>query len=526
LPRPGRELSGAAAGPRGLPLLLLAASGGALYALGFVGFGAWPLALAAWPVLWAALEGPRAARPLRAGLAGLAFGAAACAVGYTWLWRLVEVFLGGSRLAGAALWLGHAAWFALGFALYALAYRGIRARGWPVALAGVAPLVALEWRFPVLFPVHLGNALVDRTLWIQTADLGGPLLLSAQTALASAALFESWRFARGRRARPVGTWLLAAVCAALAAGYGAWRIRWLEGAARAAPELRVGLVQANLGVLEKGDDPERALRMHREQTHELLAGGAVDLVVWPETVYARGIQGPLPVSGELIRGDLRAPLLFGVASLRSVGGRRLTFNSAFLIGADGAIRSGYDKNLLVPFAESVPVPALVGLFPHAQAFGAADETPPVELGPWRIATPICYEAASPSFVRRMVASARPQLIVSLANDGWFADSQEPRIHLAVARLRAVEQRRWLVRATNSGISAFVDPLGRVVARSGLLTRENLRGSVRLLECETLYGRFGDWPGWLACAGVALGLALPLPAAAGRSAGRQRRTRAR
>jgi apolipoprotein N-acyltransferase len=509
-----------------LPPLLLSASGGALYALGFVGFGLWPLALAAWPALWAALEALRGRGARECALAGFAFGGAACALGYTWLWRLVEVFLGGSRLAGAALWLGHAAWFAFGFALYAVAYHRVRRRGWPVAAAGVAPLVALEWLFPALFPLHLGNALVERTLWIQTADLGGPLLVTAQTVLASAALFEGWRFARGRRSRPGGTWALAGACAALAAGYGAWRSHDVERAAAAAPELRLGLVQANLGVLEKVDDPEEALRRHREQTRELLAGGAVDLLVWPETVYTRGIQGPLPVSGELIRGDLRVPLLFGVASLRSVGGRRLTFNSAFLIGADGAIRSGYDKNLLVPFAESVPVPGLAGLFPHAQAFGASADVAPVELGPWRIATPICYEAIEPAFVRRMVASGRPHLIVSLANDAWFGDSREPRIHLAVARLRAVEHRRYLVRATNSGISALVDPLGRVIARSGLLARENLRGTVRLLEGETVYGRFGDWPGGLACALVALGLAVPLPAARGRSAGHQRATRAR
>jgi len=100
-------------------------------------------------------------------------------------------------------------------------------------------------------------------------------------------------------------------------------------------------------------------------------------------------------------------------------------------------------------------------------------------------------------VRRMGAAARPHLLVGLSNDGWFGDSAAPWLHLAAARLRAVEQRRYFVHATNSGVSAVVDPLGRLVARSGLLTRENLAAEVRLLEGETLYARLGDWPGWLA-----------------------------
>jgi apolipoprotein N-acyltransferase len=103
----------------------------------------------------------------------------------------------------------------------------------------------------------------------------------------------------------------------------------------------------------------------------------------------------------------------------------------------------------------------------------------------------------------MVRETRPNLLVTLANDAWFGDSQEPWLHLGLAQLRAVEQRRWLVRATNSGVSAIVDPSGRLVARTGLLTRESLRSTVHLLDGETAYARLGDWPGWLALGVVAL-----------------------
>jgi apolipoprotein N-acyltransferase len=269
------------------------------------------------------------------------------------------------------------------------------------------------------------------------------------------------------------------------------------------------MVQANLGLLEKRTQAEITHERHLAQTRELLADGEVDLVIWPETAYVRGLRGPLPISGLLIRGDIPVPLLFGGSAVQEVDGRKRTANAAFLVGPDGLIRDAYEKNLLVPLAEYVPlatvVPALTRWFPHAQEFRAATDSPPLRLGAWRIATPICYEAIRPEFVRRMVTRAAPHLLVTLANDAWFGDTAEPWMHLALASLRAVEHRRYLVRATNSGISAVVDPAGRIVARTGLLTRENLRAVVRPLDGTTVYGRLGDWPGWVSLAIVGVGL---------------------
>jgi apolipoprotein N-acyltransferase len=487
---------------RRVPALLWAAAGGALFFLGYAGFGIWPLALLAWAALWQGLEAARPRSLAHAALAGFVFGQVAHAGGYPWLLRLVDVFLGGDRLLGGALWLAHSVWFAASYAGYAALYALARARGWPVVAAGVLPLVAIEWAFPQLFPVHLGDAFLDRTRFVQIADLGGPLAVSAIAVLVSAAGFETARWLARARGRPLATWLLAAGALAAAAGYGSFRLAALERAAAATPALRVGLVQVNFGVLEKRRDPDAVHRAHLEQTRELLAEGPLDLVVWPETVYSRGIAGPFPVAGDLIRGDHTTPLLFGAASVRADGGVRRVYNSALLIQADGTIREAYDKNLLVPIAEQLPFAALLSrLFPHAQHFGAAQETPPLVLGALRISTPICYEAAVPGFVRRMVLSARPQLLVMLANDAWFGDSHEPWIHLAVARMRAIEHHRYVVRATNSGVSAFVDPAGRLLARTELLARQNLRGAVHPLEGETLYARLGDWPGWLASASL-------------------------
>jgi apolipoprotein N-acyltransferase len=203
-------------------------------------------------------------------------------------------------------------------------------------------------------------------------------------------------------------------------------------------------------------------------------------------------------------------LLFGGAFVSGESGRRLAYNSALLVGVDGVIRDVYEKNLLVPFTEYVPFadlfPALAERFDRTSHFSAADTTPALWVGAWRIVTPICYEAVRPAFVRRMMREAKPHLIVTLANDAWFGDSQGPWLHLAMARLRAIEQRRFLVRATNSGVSAVIDPAGREVVRSGLLTRENLRATVRMLAEQTAYARYGDWIGWFSAAAILIAAA--------------------
>jgi apolipoprotein N-acyltransferase len=274
-------------------------------------------------------------------------------------------------------------------------------------------------------------------------------------------------------------------------------------ASAAAPRLRVGLVQLALDVRAKDTLGVVAHREHLDATRALLRDGDLDLVVWPESAYVRGIRRPLPVASTPIVADVAVPLLFGASSTEERDGRKVKINSAFLAGADGMIRESYDKNLLIPLAESLPVAELADVFPHAEEFAAATTLTGLRLGTATIATPICYEAIRPELVRRMVRATRPNLLVTLANDAWFGDSQEPWLHLGLARLRAVEHRRWMVRATNSGVSAIVDPSGRLVARTSVGTRENLRGTVHLLDGETVYARLGDWPGWLALAVVGL-----------------------
>jgi apolipoprotein N-acyltransferase len=478
-----------------------------LYFLGYLGWGAWPclflfLVPAWWALTTAAVRGRDAA-----GL-GFTFGFAAYAGGHLWLLALIGPYLDGRYGTGAVLWIVYGVWFALAFAVYGALFHALRHRGVPLAVAGIAPYVLVEWLQPQIFPLYAGNGLVAVPLLAQTADVGGPLLLTALLAGANLVMFETLAWLDGRRPRPLAVWVSGAVVACVVLGYGRARMAAVDDASARAPAIRVGLVQANLDVSAKDALGVVTHRRHLEQTRELLNEGDVDLVVWPESAYVRGIRRPLPVSSRPIVQEMPVPLLFGASSTFEIDGRKVKANSVFLAGEDGMIRAVYDKNLLIPLAESLPfgdvLPLLARLFPHAEEFAAATVTSTLELGPWRIATPICYEAIRPEFVRRMMAAA-PHLLITLANDAWFGDSQEPWLHLGLARLRAIEHRRWLVRATNSGVSAIVDPAGRVVTRTGLLTRENLHGTVHPLAGQTIYARVGDWPGWVALGAVGVAL---------------------
>ncbi len=483
--------------------LALAALGGVLHFLGFAGFGIWPLALVCLVPLWLAIR--RCHGTIGAATAaGFVFGWVSYAGGYLWLWSIVDVFLGGEPLIAATFWAADSVWFATRYAAYGLLC-GLAARH-RRRFATVAPaaLVVVEWLYPLLFPVHLGHAIAERRHLVQMADLGGPLLLTLFVAGTNAAALLAIEWLLGERRFPTRAWATICGCTLAALAYGTLRLHSIAEQTADAPTLLVGIVQGNLGLREKGAYPAKDHDAYLSQSRELIAEQPdLDLLVWPETVYSRGIRGPLPVSGALVAPELPVPLLFGAAYVEQRSGRRTAHNAALLVGTDGAIRHGYAKNLLIPFTEYVPLaewlPALERRLPVTARFEAGSGLEPLELGAHRIATPICYEAVRPRLVRRMVEEGDAQLIVTLANDAWFGRSQGARLHLAMARIRSIELRRAMVRATNSGISAIVAPDGSFTARSGLLTRESVVGRVPLLRARSPYAALGDWPGFLSAA---------------------------
>jgi apolipoprotein N-acyltransferase len=481
-------------------VLGLTTVGGTLYFLGWAGFGIWPLALVCLVPLWAALELEIGTSWQRSLAVGWVYGTVAYLGGYHWLVEFLDVFSGYGIAASSLFFLLFCAYLGFDYALYALAYRALRRRGWTTPSIAIPILVLMEWAYPALFPTYIANSFHTLILTTQIAELGGPLLVSSLIVLVNLAVYEGGRWALGHRKAPRVLFAVTAAASIASVTYGVVRVEQVEAAMSESPVFRVGVVQVNMGIFEKRSEALEGHRRHLEQSETLEAEGELDLIVWPESAFVSRLSRKLPWNGDFIRGSIETPLLFGGVSVGSVDGERKVYNSVFLMDGEGVVRGTYDKTYLLMFGEYLPFgnafPVLYELSPNSGRFTAGSHVQPVELGDWRIATPVCYEDILAPFTRKMVREGNPHVLINLTNDAWFGDTQEPFIHLVLSKYRAIEHRRYLVRSTNSGISAIIDPLGRVVARSGLLTRENLRADIRMMNEDTIYTRFGDWPGWL------------------------------
>ena len=227
--------------------------------------------------------------------------------------------------------------------------------------------------------------------------------------------------------------------------YGAVRIRQVEAKMAAAPVLRLGIVQVNMGVFEKRTEALEGHRRHLEQSRQLEDAGELDLIVWPESAYIDGLPRKVPLEVGRVRQDIETPLLFGGVSTEYVDGKHKIYNTVFLADDQGIVRSTYDKTYLLMFGEYLPFgdvfPILYELSPNSGRFTAGSHVRPMTLGEWRISTPVCYEDVLARFTRKMMREAKPHVLINLTNDSWFGDTQEPWIHLVLSQYRAIEHRR-------------------------------------------------------------------------------------
>jgi apolipoprotein N-acyltransferase len=340
-----------------------------------------------------------------------------------------------------------------------------------------------------------------------TAVYGVSFVLAASSAVLAYTL-------RARRRR---TQALAAQALLVAAvvGYGAW-VLGLDPPS--AGRLRVGLVQADVRQDEKWspDLAWRNVERHVALTREAAARGAA-LVVWPESSVPYYFDHAPALSAHLRQAvaETGVRLLFGNDDLEPLpDGSRRVFVGAKLLEPAGEISHRYHKVRLVPFGEYVPLQPLLtlgGRYAAKLVDQVADFTPGTEAsvagrdGDAALGVFICYEAIFPDHVRRFARDGA-RLLVNVTNDAWYGYTSAPHQHLMMAAFRAVENGRYLVRAANTGISAVVDPRGRIVERTGLFTPAVVVRDVPLLAEETPYARHGDVFAW-GCLGGALGLAI-------------------
>jgi len=353
-------------------------------------------------------------------------------------------------------------------------------------------LTGLPWCF-------LGHSQAARIHLIQICDLVGVhgvgYLVAAVNLLVFHVVFGRRAGGRQAFAAQVG---VVAVLLALAFGYGRLKTREpAQGTSFSAP-VRTAIIQGNIDQSRKWlpAHQEKTLDTYRRLSHRA-AEQDPDLIVWPETAVPFFFQDPSRLSaGVLAVPEVTgADLLFGSPAYKGSGRRTQYANRAYLLSAEDRRVERYDKVHLVPFGEYVPLqrflPFVHRLVPAAGDFSPGDRVEPLDAPGYSAGVLICYEAIFPGLARRQVLEGA-DLLVNLTNDAWFGPTSAPFQHLSMSVFRAVETRRPLVRAANTGISAFVDTRGRVVRKSGLFQEAVLLSEVRPSHIPlTPYVRWGD-----------------------------------
>lgn len=494
--------------------LLLAILAGAALGAAFPKIGWHPLIwVSVAPLLWLAA----ATSPLRAWSLGLAFGMAHRTVMMYWVVYAMTRF-GGLPLPVAVVAAGLLVlYLAFYWGLFALIAQrvGLRRDTAPLVLAAAWTGLALfeGWLFSGFPWGSLGYAAASGAILAQLADLAGVHGLTFLAVLVNATLASvAARTDRGRL-RPA---LATIGTLAIALGYGLFRLASAPALDAPAPAdaIRVALVQGSVDQGEKWSDEARAriLADHVELSAQGAAAGA-DLVVWAESAWPDpwGIERN-PVAAEPLLRVARehaAAMLVGTVHVYDEGGRLEVANAGVLYDRRGDWRGRYEKQHLVPFGEYLPFRSLLGfLGPLVQAVGelrAGSSDQPLLSAPEQgippIGLSICYEIIFPHIARAQVRDGA-QLLVTITNDAWYGTTSGPYQHFAMARLRAIEFRRYLVRAANTGISGVIDPWGRVVASTRLFERTVLLADVAPRSGRTLYATTGDLFALL-CAALAL-----------------------
>jgi apolipoprotein N-acyltransferase len=478
--------------PRGFARLGSIVLSSAAYAAAFPPWNQpWVAFVALVPLLWA--------------LRGLSAGAAA---GAGFLWGTLTISLFGYWVPlGLSTYWQQPGWFSFLFALgVAVVFMGsyftlfgwlwtrlqTRWRGVTGVLVTAALYVTCELARTTLLTGHpwllLGYAAVPYTSWIQMADLGGVYLLSFAIVVVNAGLADLLApDARSRRG-PVTALVVAALVLPLV--YGRVRLRDQFGGG---DPVRTVLVQGNLDLGTQwreefwGTGLDRYLQLSGDATRD-----RPRLVVWPESSMTFFLaQSPEYLRFLTAFSRLNdAQLLAGGPHAEGEDGPY--YNSAFLVGT-GGIESRYDKVRLLPFAEYFPLHTLQLLrrrFERVQSFTPASELRLLDTNAGKAGVLICFEAVFPDLVRREVREGA-EILVNLSNDAWLQSAAGAEQHLLMVRLRAVETRRWVVRATTTGVSAFIDFYGRLEARLDAARDGTLSAEVARSEFMTPYVRWGD-----------------------------------
>lgn len=447
--------------------------------------------------------------------AGFVFGATVHLLILNWMLSMLRV----SFLAVFA-WLGLTFLFAVGIsaAFVALCWTRKHA-GWPLAVLLPACWISLEWVQAQgdlrMTAQHLGQTLATIPFLCQFDDLLGPYGVGLALLLSSALLHEAWRASSpGRRKAALGAWagLLAAIVA-----YDAWA--WSHPP-RATGTVRVALVQPNVPLavkLDNATDAAQAATMI-ELTRKAAAAGA-RVVVWPETAWPHALMHDpsrpetfaLPVVQRLAR-ETGVTIVAGVEYYRArERAAPDAYNAAVVAHPDGTLDPTWAaKIVLVPFVEAVPFRAILGPVLSGRGgwmrwlgggFLPGPKATPLPVVGSTLGITVCYEELFFDLQRDLKnAGAAMQAVIT--NDAWFGRAYFQPYQANTVRLRAIENRTSFVRAANTGISMFVDPMGRDLVRTPLEVQTVETADLPLVAGRTVYDRVGNVVAWASLATLA------------------------
>ena len=376
-------------------------------------------------------------------------------------------------------------------------------------ISGPMLWVALEYIRTFLFTgfpwALLGHALYLRHHLIQIADLFGAYGVSFLIILSNTAVFLTILYARQKtwHKTKVSKLVLFSTIGIFAAVfvltwiYGTWRIRAVDGLIAAAPTARIAVIQGNIDQAVKWDPAHQIASI---KTHQRLSLSAKserpDLIVWPESAtpfYLFFDKRPTEMVMSGIE-EAGTDFLIGSPSAARQGEGVIYFNSAYLISPTTKNIGKYSKTHLVPYGEYVPferwLPFLGKLVAQVGDFRPGKPGKTLRWKNDAIGIQICYEVIFPGLSRALVKNDAA-LLINITNDAWFGTTSGPYQHFSITIFRAVENRRALARAANTGISGFIDPVGRILTSTQLLEEAALVRPLPMMRYLTFYTRFGD-----------------------------------
>lgn len=459
--------------------VLLPILAGVLYAFVFPLYSLWPLAwIFAIPLLLS-IEGET---PGRSFFQGMITGVVAWAGVLYWIAYVMNTYGGMNLATASALLLLLLLYLSLYFGVFSwAASRLLSSRYAFLVLPGIWVLLEM-FRSSVVFSgfpwAQLGHSQLPWNTLVQVAELGGVHLISALLIMGNVSLYKALR----KQFTPV---VLSAMMVLLCVAFGQWRVthETFEG-----KPLKAAAVQANVPQDEKWL-PERVdatIDTYSTLTREAISKGA-ELVVWPETACTFPLFRHWPQTYRVLSLSMGNDTSLLVGSPAHEDGN--LYNRAWLL-RNGRIKGFYDKVHLVPFGEYLPLadylrPWFGTLTQGVSDFSAGFEIKPIEDN----GVMICFESIFP-YISRKLCRQGVTLLVNISNDAWFKTWATPGQLLQITCFRAIETRRWIIRAVNHGISAIVNPYGQVVDRIGLLKEGVIVHDVAKNSYLSFYVRFG------------------------------------